>query len=278
MTRDEAGRRVRSYFLLTFAISWAAAAAVAAPDLLRGHGISRLTAILMFPAMLLGPSVAGITLTCVYRGRAGWRELRARMLRWRAGWWWALLLLPVLLLPAVLALLARFVSPAYGANHYWMGILFGLPAGFLEEIGWTGFAYPAMLEAAGGKRGAAFALAADLGALWVLWHLPVSDFLGAAQPHGAYWLPFYLAFGVAMSAMRVLICWAFRHTESVLLAQALHVSSTGALVVLGAFRVSPGQEALEYAVYGAALWLIVAVVVRLEGAGLRRRRATIQAA
>jgi hypothetical protein len=42
-----------------------------------------------------------------------------------------------------------------------------------------------------------------LGLLWSAWHLPVIDYLGVATPHGEYWLPFFLAFALAMTAMRV---------------------------------------------------------------------------
>jgi uncharacterized protein len=110
-----------------------------------------------------------------------------------------------------------------------------------------------------------------LGVLWGLWHLPVIDYLGAAYPHGAYWLPYALAFIVAMTAMRVLIAWVYTSTTSVLLAQLLHVSSTASLVVLGPSPISPAQEALWYAVYALVLWGIVAVVLAIYGNQLVRQ-------
>jgi uncharacterized membrane protein len=107
--------------------------------------------------------------------------------------------------------------------------------------------------------------------LWGLWHLPVIDYLGAAYPHGSYWLPYALAFIVAMTAMRVLIAWVYTNTTSVLLAQLLHVSSTASLVVLGPSPISPAQEALWYAVYALVLWVIVAVVLAIYGNQLVRQ-------
>ena len=46
-----------------------------------------------------------------------------------------------------------------------------------------------------------------------------------------------------MTAMRVLIAWIYTNTKSLLMAQLMHVSSTGSLVVFSAARVTAAQEA-----------------------------------
>ena len=68
-----------------------------------------------------------------------------------------------------------------------------------------------------------------------------------------------------MTAIRVLISWTYSNTNSVLLAQLLHMSSTGALVIFSAPRLAARQEATWYGLYAAALWLVVAVVVKIFG-------------
>jgi uncharacterized protein len=244
---------VVAYFAMTFAISWTGALLVALPKLLRHEALPRLTGILMFPAMLLGPSVSGIVMTWAVDGRAGLRDLFARMGLWRVGRWYVALLIPPVLVLAVLMVLSKFVSGAFAPNLFWMGILFGVPAGFLEEIGWSGFAFLRMRASVGGMRAAIV-----LGMLWAVWHVPVINWLGTVTPHGRYWWPFFLAFGFAMTAMRVIICWLYSKTSSVLLAQLMHVSSTGALVVFSAPRASGAQEVGWYALYGAMLWALVA--------------------
>jgi len=221
----------------------------------------------MFPVMLLGPSFAGIVLTRIVDGRKGLRGLFSRMFLARvpAVWYTALLIPPVLVL-TVLLFLQRFVSPVYAPNRFFIGILFGIPAGLLEEIGWMGFAFPKMRSPASGLTPGIV-----LGLLWSLWHMPVVDYLGTATPHGADWLPFLLAFTLVMTAMRVLIAWIYTNTKSVLLAQLMHVCSTGSLVIFSAPGVSAQQEVMWYALYGIALWAVVAIVVRTFGKGLGQR-------
>lgn len=62
----------------------------------------------------------------------------------------------------------------------------------------------------------------------------------------------------------MLIAWTYEHTGSLRLAQFLHASSTGSLVMLSAPRVTPAQEALWYAIYAAVLWAIVITVISLR--------------
>jgi uncharacterized protein len=252
---------VAAYFLLTFTISWLGALAVAAPHLLRHEPLPIITGILVFPVMLLGPSLSGIFLTWIVAGKTGWRDLFSRLLRARIpARWYAPLLIPPVLVLSLLLTLKTCLSPVYTPNLFLMGVLFGVPAGLLEEIGWTGFAFPKM-SSQHNPLGASI----SLGLLWGLWHLPVVNYLGTATPHGAYWFPFFLAFAFAMTAMRVLICWLYTNTKSVLITQLMHISSTGSLVIFSPPAVSARQEVIWYALYGVALWIAVLIVVKKFG-------------
>ncbi len=253
-----------AYFLLTFTISWIGALAVAAPHLLRHEPLPIITGILMFPVMLLGPSLGAIFLTRFAAGRPGLRDLLSRLLRARIPpRWYAPLLVPPFLVLTLLLILKTFLNPAYTPNFFLMGVLFGVPAGLLEEIGWTGFAFPRM-----SSRHNPLAASILLGLFWSLWHLPVINYLGTATPHGAYWFPFFLAFAFAMTAMRVLISWLYINTKSVLITQLMHISSTGSLVIFSPAAVSASQEVLWYALYGVAVWLVVLIVVKKFGTRL----------
>jgi uncharacterized protein len=254
-----------SYFILVYAVSGIVLAVVGPPRTAGGGGPST-ASLLLFPVMVVAVAATGIGLTAVTGGRAALRELRSRMARWRVGArWYAALLIPPAAILVVLECLRLLAGPAFTPNLFPIGLTFGLVAGFFEEIGWTGYAYPRMRSRLG-----ALGAGVTLGLLWGLWHLPVVDSLGAASPHGRSWLAFFLAFVAVVAAIRVMIAWLYSNTGSVLLAQLLHASSTGSLVVLGAAHVSPAQEAAWYAVYAMVLWVGVAAVAAANGTRLVR--------
>jgi uncharacterized protein len=211
----------------------------------------------MFPAMLLGPSFVGIFLTCRLDGREGLQNLfvRIRCVGLPLRWYSALPVPPVMVLSVPLCL-KSFISPVYAPNRFWIGVTFGILAGFLEEIGWTGFAYPKLRQ-----RFSLLPAAAILGLCWGRWHAPLIDFLGSASPHGKALPAFFAAFVATMTGMRVLIAWFYERTQSVALAQLIHISSTGSLVVFSPFALNAAQEATWCAAYAVAVWLLVLLLV-----------------
>ena len=161
--------------------------------------------------------------------------------------------------------LSAFVSPIFTPGFWAFGILAGLLAGFCEEIGWTGYAFPRMRLAH-----SALAAALYLGLIHTAWHL-MADLLLTAQPDGVLWLPHFLTWMVVpMLAMRVLISWVYCNTGSVLLAQLMHASSTGFLVILSPSPATPATEIYWYALFAVLLWIVVAVVVVVYGKQLVR--------
>jgi len=226
---------------------------------LHGAAPRPMMSLLVFPVMVVSVGLTGIALTAVTGGRGGLRALRWRFHRPVERRWLAVLLIPPAAILAVLGGLSLAVSPRFTPQFSVFGIAAGAVAGFCEEIGWTGFAYPRMQARFGWLPGALL-----LGVLWGLWHLPVVDSLGAASPHGRYWPEFFAAFVAMLVALRVLIAWTYVHTGSLRMAQLLHASSTSFLVILSAPRVTPAQEALWYFLYAAVLWAVVIAVVALQ--------------
>jgi uncharacterized protein len=257
-----------SYFALAYALSGVALLVVGLPKLGDATGRS-MTSLVMFPVMVIGVGVIGVALTWATDGVDGIRQLRARITRRVERRWLLVLALPPVAILAVLGALDATVSRNFAPSFLVFGIAAGAFAGFFEEFGWTGFAYPRMRSRFGSLRAALL-----LGVLWGLWHLPIADSLGAASPHGRYWPEFFAAFVVAIVALRVLIAWVYVNTGSLRMAQLLHAFSTGSLVILGAPKATPGQEALWYLAYAVILWTIVIAVVVLQGSTLCGRRRT----
>src|SRR5690348_16558698 len=88
-------------FALAFGIAWGGILLVVTPTGLPGRAadISQLVP-LVFLAMIAGPSIASLILTGLVNGKAGYRDLIARLTCWRVGirWYGALLIAPLLLI------------------------------------------------------------------------------------------------------------------------------------------------------------------------------------
>jgi membrane protease YdiL (CAAX protease family) len=232
------------FFGIVFLISW-------------GGGIAlRVPALVLFPILILSVAVAGIALTRFDSGVRGLRQLWIMQKTWPDDWSGGVVLIPPVAIVCVLLTLRAVAGPVFAPNFFLIGFLFGVPAGFFEEIGWTGYVLPRLSAIMPWKRASV-----ALGILWGLWHLPVVDALGAASPHGGWRLAFTVAFIGVVSGLRVIISWAARRSRSLPVAQMIHVASTGSLVVFGPPRVTPAQEALWYAAYGSVLWIVAAFIL-----------------
>ena len=252
------------YFALTYGISWGGILIVLGA---RGFDLTVLRPQdtgLIFVAMLLGPSIAGLTMTALMEGRAGLHELGSRLLRWRVALRWylfALLTFPVLLL-AVMWFFSLFVDSAFAPRFQWPLLAIGLVAGAFEEIGWTGFASPRLLS-----RQSPLMAGLSLGLVWATWHGLV-DFRQNFSAMGAAWVVWLLQFAVLylaiLTAYRILMTWMFAQTGSLLLAVLMHASYTGWLFAL--FSATSFEQSLVWqTTLAAALWLAVAVVIGVFG-------------
>ena len=274
-----------TYFALAFAISWGGVLIVVGPGGIPGTTEQLETLFTsVYLAMLVGPSVAGLLLTGLVHGRAGFRELLSRLLRWRVGARWyvvALVTAPLSVMAVLLAL--SLASPEFlpgiftttgKATLLLMGVAVGLGAGIFEELGWTGFAIPGMRP-----RYGVLATGLIVGVLWGAWHFLVNlwaiDSFSGSLP-GVLILPAVLF--SFLPAYRVLMVWVYDRTESLLVAMLMHASLTASTLIVAPLAIS-GIVLLTYQlVWAAALWVVVGAVAvatrgHLSRQPLRRRAA-----
>lgn len=256
---------VLTYFILTFAISWSGFVLVVGGPKGFPGAPEQFETLLPFVAwaMLAGPSIAGILLTGIVYGRAGFRKLLSRLLRWRMGVrWYAIALLPAPLLVVAILFALSQTSSIFTTDDKTTLVLSGIVAGLstvFEEIGWTGFAVPRLRQ-----RYSILTTGLIVGILWGAWHflqgLWISGTYSGALPL-ALFLPLSILAGVAqLTAYRVLLVWVYDRTESLLVVTLMHASLTATTVFI--FRpLATGVSYLTYAwVLAAALWVVVAAL------------------
>lgn len=246
-----------SYFVLAFTITWGSIFTLLAVKGFEFTAIGMNEVMLMFLFMLLGPSVSGLVMTGLSEGRQGYRDLWQRQTLWRVGLRWyaiAMLTVPLLLL-VILSLLRLIVSPSFAPGFEIIGLVIGLMAGGLEEIGWTGFATPRLL-----KKYNPFGAGLILGLLWALWHM-LADYSGNISIMGVTnWLLWAVMFWVLpLSAYRILMTWVYSRTQSLFVAQLMHASYTGWLMTLSP-SITFSESPLWQIVFTACLWGLVGIV------------------
>jgi membrane protease YdiL (CAAX protease family) len=224
----------------------------------------------------MAPAIVGLLLTGFVAGRTGYRDLLARMLRWRVSLRWyalALLLAPLSTIAAAV-LLARVLGtpeflPAIFSTQDPLrillpGVLGGLVAGFCEELGWTGFAIPRLR-----LRHSIVTTALLVGVVWGAWHFPLfreGDSFSGVFPSVLLlvqlfaWLPAY----------RVLMVWVYERTGSLLVAMVMHASLSASKLVLQPGPLSDALSLTSLLVWAASLWVLVAAVAMASRGRLTR--------
>jgi len=272
-----------SYFALVFAISWGGMLIVVGPGAFPANGEPfEMLLLFAYLAMLAGPSVAGILLTGLVDGRAGLREFRSRLLKWRVGARWyavALLTAPLVATAVLLGLSLTspdffpriFISTEDKAFLLQFSIVSGLMVGIFEELGWTGFAVPKMRQRYGvlGRGLIVGLMFAAWNFLVVFWVSDATSTAGALPPALFVlvilftWLPAY----------RVLMVWVYERTNgSLLVAMLMHVSLVASWTSMTPLALVEVPLVIYYFVFTAALWVVVGAVALAQGGHLSRQQ------
>jgi membrane protease YdiL (CAAX protease family) len=221
-----------AYFLLAFAGAWI----FIAPILLSQRAFGLITLpeplllILFLLSTFMGPAPAAFIVTGITDGKDGVKQLLRRMVQWRIGIGWYLLVIigyPLVFLIGLLVALGP--DPLTTLVQNWP-LLFTaylplIPFGILypalgEEPGWRGFALPRL-------QGMVGPLLASLvlGAIHALWHLPVY-FIPGAIAEGGFDPVVFVANSLAIMASTFVWTWLFNSGKgSILFAMVFHATS-----------------------------------------------------
>jgi len=270
------------FFLLAYLCTWSNWL----PQALNSRGLTSV----QVPGFLTilsgyGPALAAIIVVLLAYGWQSLRELFGRLLRWHVGihWYLIALFMPafVILLAIGLNKLTGGTSPDFSAASFPFGpaatplwqkllilfLVFTLGFdGLGEEIGWSGFALPKLLESY-----SALTSSLILGALWAVWHFPYAltegTFLSEMPLH---W------FFINLLAMSVIYTWIFNNTNgSLLLALLFHAAGNVTSNLLPILP--PTTTDLRIYYFTIAINCIIAIVILfLTNGNLRSRKEAAQ--
>ena len=257
-----------TYVLLTFGVSWGGFLAALGLEGLRttewqAEGRTSIAIV----AMLVGPAAAGLLLTGVVDGRAGYRRLGLRLRRWRVGTgWWLVAVAPAPILSAAVVLALSTPFPLLGGDRTAV-LLGGLGAGLstvLEEIGWTGFAVAHLR-----RRCSELRTGLVVGAIWGAWHLLQQVFIlgtyAGAVPRPVFFVASVAASIASLTAVRIVLVWLHDRTASVLLTTVLHGMLTASSIFWFTPIATGGRFLANVWLAAAAWWLVAAAVAAFEG-------------
>jgi membrane protease YdiL (CAAX protease family) len=243
-----------AYFVLAYALSWL----ILVPAGLGMLPDSSAGVLVWLPPF--GPAVAAFVVTARIGGRPAVGQLLRRLVQWKAGIrWYLLVLLGIPLLELMGAFAVLGAVPLDDLARNWPVIFTTYPiyvlyiaifTGMGEEPGWRGFALPRLQD----RHGPLLATAV-LAVVWASWHLPNVLFGGWTGLSFSLWL-------VQTLASAFIYTWVYNRTGgSILLAALLHGAINGSSGLVTGLL--PGfNDALNVPLYGAdALAFTIAAVV-----------------
>jgi membrane protease YdiL (CAAX protease family) len=265
-----------AFFGLAFSISWSFMLA----DGLGSYGLIPFRLTLNGPGLILvllmsyGPTFAALIVSWASEGGAGIRTLFGRLLPWRAGLHWYVL---VLLGPAILSFGTSKLQELLGATLRPLPapalqlVLMSLLASIIrsivngEELGWRGYALPRLQE-----RYNALTASLILGVLWFAFHVPIMFIPGSVA--GSQTLDTALPFLIGVLAMSVFITWIFNSTSGSMLPIMLLHGAYNTWPEL--FMVIGGNPALGWLSPAISVLLAAIIVLVFGPARLSRKPAT----
>lgn len=208
------------FVVLTYALSWSWWVPFAASGATIRTGVGWPTHMLG----LTGPALAAVVVSWLVDGRAGVGELWRGVVRWRVGWWWLAVLVPLVVGVVGLSLSAGPAGVAAFATYPGVGLGIGAMTTFIyvavanglgEEVGWRGFATRRLLS-----HHSLTTSSLLVALMWAPWHLPLfltlAPFEALTAGQIAGWL-------IGIAAGSFLLTWLYRGSGgSILLVAVWH--------------------------------------------------------
>jgi membrane protease YdiL (CAAX protease family) len=259
---------VPAFFVLTFAIAWSI-------WLPLGFFIPE-NPYLSLPGAW-APTISALILIGLIDGKEGIRKFLKRLLHWRVGLGWHLIVLFGIACIAYLSIsvgklfnipapelslpngLPREMLPAFLPVIFLINIFVGGP--LAEDIGWRGYILPKMREGMTSLHASIL-----IGVIWAFWHLPYFIFPAWRSAVGN--IPFFW-FLLLTTSWSVLFAWVYVNTESILLPVLFHAAINTTLGTLGVLGQSNGDQ-LPLMFNTLFTWIVVAIVVAVYGQDLDR--------
>ena len=197
----ESSRQVRIFFICAFAATWGIGfVGLIMPRVFPSAPAFSHTPSPFFWLAAYSVSLLGIGMTAYYDGREGLRRLFGRLLPWRAGPQWYVIVFGGY---GLITIAAFYSARLFGSAPTSMpgpgAVLIGLASTLVfdvgpigEEFGWRGFALPRILEKYSPLVGTFI-----LGAIHALWHVPLFFIASASQSHLSF--PLFVAGALSMA-------------------------------------------------------------------------------
>lgn len=274
------------FFLLSFAITWIAqitaylfayktdygltneANVIHLMSLFQGRiDTSFLPYFLLF-TFAFGPTVAGIIVTALFKGKKGLQELFKQLVRFNIPnkWYVYAILIPIgiCLISLALGFVMTGLTPIQ--FNFLVPISLIIPfflymtifTGLAEEVGWRGYALPELQ-----KKFTAEKASWILGIFWGLWHLPAN--LMVPFLSGNLQIPFVvmilLALTLGIVGWTIVLTWFYNNTKSLFLIIFIH----GFMNTLQSYLILSSNNQIAPMLYGILPWIVATYLLKKYG-------------
>jgi membrane protease YdiL (CAAX protease family) len=229
-----------------------------------------------FPYMLMillsGPLLSALLLKVLYDGVHDLGETFKNIIRFKFAfkWYFFALLFTPLVVSILLGLLSlythQYLPEILNAENkseiLIQGLIIGIFGGLVEELGWTGFLIPKLLQ-----NNKIFITGLSVGLFWGIWHIPMT-YWASGDMNGALsmdlFLPPLIFYLTVLPVFRIFMVWLYSRTSSLLLSILTHAS----LIFSTLFVLKPVATGYLLIVYyillSLVLWTFVFIIQKTK--------------